>query len=542
MKYKLLLTLILAFALFINLYKLNALPSDFHEDEVLSGYIGRYIIQNGRDTYGNKWPLFYFNKFGDYYIIFPIYLAGLSTYIFGINEFAIRFPAALFGALAIIPIYILAYWIFKNKKIALVAALFTALAPWQWVLARSTTEGIIGSCIFLYGIVLLIYSLQHKVILPLLASAVLFLVGYDIYHPFRIYPPIVLLVFIFLFREVWKNRKYLITYILITLFFFSLSYYISTTVWGRGRFMETSIFSPGSGVSLTIKKFISDEGPNNILIARIFHNKVVGYGREFINQYTTYFSTTFLFISGWEKTRYNIPEQGLLYFTFLGFLFLTVLPIKTKSATIDKRLFIVLLFLLFLAPAPAALTAVESPNVHRALFIIYPLIILSAYGFYKSQFVRYKSIRLSYVLLFFLCLEVIYFWHQYSHHMDLDLYTSLSRNDGQKQVALYAGAETKNYDQIILPAQGAMSWYYLFYNKDFSPSYIGKFRLDARIDYTGKIRYIENSCPSTIVKPADLKGKVLIIDRFDCESNHSFKQTATIRGVNPLLNYKVLAP
>lgn len=189
MKYKLLLTLILAFALFINLYKLNALPSDFHEDEVLSGYIGRYIIQNGRDTYGNKWPLFYFNKFGDYYIIFPIYLAGLSTYIFGINEFAIRFPAALFGALAIIPIYILAYWIFKNKKIALVAALFTALAPWQWVLARSTTEGIIGSCIFLYGIVLLIYSLQHKVILPLLASAVLFLVGYDIYHPFRIYPP-----------------------------------------------------------------------------------------------------------------------------------------------------------------------------------------------------------------------------------------------------------------------------------------------------------------------------------------------------------------
>ena len=60
------LLLIFAIALVLRLYRLGTLPITFHEDELLSGYLGRYILQNGFDLYGNKWPLLYFNKFGDY--------------------------------------------------------------------------------------------------------------------------------------------------------------------------------------------------------------------------------------------------------------------------------------------------------------------------------------------------------------------------------------------------------------------------------------------------------------------------------------------
>ncbi len=547
-RYVILLALIFVFALFIRTYHLNSLPADFHEDEVLSGYIGRFIIQNGKDIYGNKWPLLYFNKFGDYYIILPIYLSGISTYIFGVNAFATRFPATFLGALAVIPMYILALWIFKNKKIALISALFTAVMPWQWVLARSTTEGVEGSTIFLFGLVLLIYSMKKFKIIPLLLSAAVFLIGYDIYHPFRIYPPIVMLVFFFILfdlkklRTEFKNyKKYLITYALVTIFFFGLTAYIGTTVWGKGRFVQTSIFSPVSGVTIKINELIFSEGPNHALAARIFHNKLTGYGREFLTQYLTYFSPVFLFIDGWRNSRYYVPEQGLLYISFLVFLFIGILPIKTKNKLqIDTKLFAMLVFLLFLAPFPAAMTVVESPNVHRSLFMSYPLIILAAYGLYKSFFIKYRRISLSYILVFMLCLEIVYFWHLYANNMDV--YSSLQRNDGQIQIALYAGAQSKNYDRIYLPAQAAMSWYYLFYNKDFSPKYIGRFRPDSRIDHTDNIYYVENSCPSTVLKKTNLKGKVVIIDRFDCQSNPAYKQIGILMGVNILLKYKILIP
>jgi len=536
-----LLLLIFGFALLLRLYKLGTLPSNFHEDEVLSGYIGRYIVQNGRDTYGNLWPFLYFNKFGDYYIILPIYLSGLATYLFGINEFATRFPAALLGALAIIPVFILAFFMFKNKTIALLSAFFSAILPWQIVLARSTTEGIIGSSLFLFGVVGLIYSIKKQNNLLLILTSIIFLITYDIYHPFRLYVPLILLPLLVLFKSHIKKKKYLLTYVGIMILFFALTVYISTTFWGKGRFVQTSILSPVSGVSIKLNELIFSEGQNHRLLARAFHNKVIGYGKEFINQYLTYFSPQFLFVDGWKNSRYYVPEQGLLYLSLLILLFTAILPIKIKQPLkIDKITAGFLFYLLFLAPVPAAITFVESPNVHRSVLLSYIIVIFSAYGFYKLLQVQYKKIPLIYGLIFLLIGEFIFFWHQYTRHMDL--YSSIKRNDGQKQISLYIGEKSKSYDEIILPAEAAMSWYYLFYNKDFSTEYIGRFRLDARIDQTKKIRYIENSCPTNALNGLTFNKKILVVDRFSCTSSDQFKQIDQIIGVNPLMTYRVLVP
>lgn len=535
------LLLVFIFALFLRLYRLGTLPANFHEDEVLSGFIGRYILQNGKDTYGNPWPLLYFNKFGDFYIILPVYLSGLATYIFGINEFAVRLPIALFGALAVFPVFILSYWATRNKTISLISALFTAIVPWQVVLGRSTTEGIIGCTLFLTGIVLFLHSIKKQKISLLVFSSILFLITYDIYHPFRLYTPLIFIPVFLIFKDQMKKTNYVLSYFFAAIFFFVLTLYIGTTFWGKGRFVQTSIFNPISGVSIKINELMFGEGQQQIHIARIFHNKVIMYGREFINQYLSYFSPTFLFVNGWQKSRYYVPEQGLIFLSFLVFLFLAILPIKTKSSLqIDRRYFLFFLFLLFLAPFPAAFTVVESPNVHRALLMSHILVIIASYGFYKGFFLQYKKISLSHILSVFLILEFVYFWHQYSQHMNL--YSSLIRNDGQKKVALYAGEKSKTYDEIILPAEGAMSWYYLFYNRDFSPEYIGGFRLDARIDQTNRIRYIESSCPTNALNNERFAKKILVIDRFNCESNKAFKVIDTITDVNPLMTYKVLAP
>ncbi|MBI3366083.1 glycosyltransferase family 39 protein [Candidatus Roizmanbacteria bacterium] len=361
------LLLVFALALFLRLYRLGTLPANFHEDEVLSGFIGRYILQNGKDIYGNPWPLLYFNKFGDFYIILPVYLSGLATYVFGINEFAVRFPIALFGALAVFPVYLLVYWTTKNKSISLLSALLSAIVPWQLVLGRSTTEGIIGCTLFLTGIVLFLQSIKKQNIPLLVLSSILFFITYDIYHPFRLYTPLIFISTFLIFRNQMKKKKYILSYLFAMIFFFALTLYIGTTFWGKGRFVQTSIFSPISGVSIKINELMFGEGQQQIHIARLFHNKIIMYGREFINQYFSYFSPSLLFVNGWQKSRYYVPEQGLMFLSFLVFLFLAILPIKTKpSFQINKQHFLFLLFLLFLAPFPAAFTVIESPNVHRA--------------------------------------------------------------------------------------------------------------------------------------------------------------------------------
>jgi 4-amino-4-deoxy-L-arabinose transferase-like glycosyltransferase len=538
--YKIWLILIFFLAAFLRLYKLGSLPHTFHEDEVLSGYVGRYIIQNGFDLYGNKWPFWYFNKFGDYYIIGPIYLSGLSTYIFGINEFAVRFPAAFFGALTIFPLFYFVLEIFQNKRIALFSALFLAILPWHLVLSRSTTEGVIGSFFFLSGLCFLLKSLKNSFYRNFFFSFFLFLVGYWIYHPFRVYPFLTLIGFLIIyFSRLKKNKNHLFLLIITLLFFFFFSFYISQTSWGKGRFEQTSIFSVLSGVFIRYNELFAQDGGQNVLITRFFHNKVIGYGREFLNQYFGYLSPNYLFIDGWKKSRYFVPEIGLLYFVFGLLILISLIEIKGFIDKKNQKNLIFFLYLLFISLFPVSLTVVESPNPHRSLFFGILLMIFPALGMEKLEKLRLKLINFRFLILLVLFFEFILFIHNFVRHFDH--FSSLNRNDPQKEVARYVIKKENFYQQIYLPAQAAMSWYYLFYKKDFNPLYSKKFKLDSRIENTGNVFYIGNACPSTLLASQSIPKKSLIIDRYDCQSDKKFREIDKIKGVNLLLEYKVLS-
>lgn len=538
--------LIFLLALFLRIYKLGSIPQTFHEDEVLSGYVGRYIIQNGFDLYGNKWPLWYFNKFGDYYIIGPIYLSGLSTYLFGINEFATRFPHAFFGALAVIPMFYFVLEIFKNKKIALLSSLFLAITPWHVVLSRSTTEGIIGSTLFLISLVFLLKSIKNKNISQLLLAFIFSLSTYWVYHPFRFYAPLTFFISLIIFFKVIKSsKKYSFLLIFFTSFFFILSFYISQTPWGKGRFEQTSIFSEITGINIKLNELIGTDKEKGFSFYFFFHNKLILSFREFLNQYFSHFSLNFLNINGWLKSRWSLPEQGLIYFSFLGLILLGFVHLfKTKTNQSDKYIYFFLFSIFLLSPIPSSLTSIESPNPHRSLFMVIFLVLFSSFGFYYLLKSKNFLKILTCLILFG---EFFYFIHIYFYHADPKVnltpydFQKLLQNDGQKEISLYVIKNLNNYDHIYLPAEAAMSWYYLFYKKDFNPAYSKKFKLDARIDSTGKVFYIENSCPTTIVNPYKIKNKkILIIDKPSCQSDETrWRFLRYIHGVNILLKYKV---
>src|SRR3989338_489602 len=128
MKQYLPLLLILVLAAWLRFYRLTDFPPGLYSDEASYGYNAYSILTTGRDEWGKFLPLT-IQSFGDYKPPMTAYLTIPSIAIFGLNEFAVRFPSAVFGTLTVLLIYLLAQEIHRDA--ALLAALLLAISPWH---------------------------------------------------------------------------------------------------------------------------------------------------------------------------------------------------------------------------------------------------------------------------------------------------------------------------------------------------------------------------------------------------------------------------
>src|SRR3989338_5274337 len=133
------LILILTVAAILRFYQLGANTPSLDWDEVAHGYNAYSILKTARDEYGYKFPLS-FRSFDDYKPPIYTYLVVPSVAIFGLNDFAVRFPSALLGVLTVIFTYLMVLKLFKNKNIALLSSLFLAISPWHLQFSRVAFE------------------------------------------------------------------------------------------------------------------------------------------------------------------------------------------------------------------------------------------------------------------------------------------------------------------------------------------------------------------------------------------------------------------
>src|SRR3989344_5188900 len=96
------LILIILLAAFLRFYNLSKTPPSLYWDEASLGYNAYSILKTARDEHGQFLPITNFAAFGDYKPPGYIYLTVPSIAIFGVNEFAIRFPSAFFGTLTVL--------------------------------------------------------------------------------------------------------------------------------------------------------------------------------------------------------------------------------------------------------------------------------------------------------------------------------------------------------------------------------------------------------------------------------------------------------
>ncbi len=331
------LVLICLLFLVTRLYKISEIPGSVYWDEASIGYNAYSVLTTGRDEWGEFMPL-HFRAFGEFKLPVYIYSVAISESLFGMNVFAVRFPAVIFGLLSIVGLYLVINKITKLKIVALLSSFLFSVTPWFFIFSRTGYEAVSGLAFFIWAIYFLIKSIEEKNYLVL--STILFVGSTYSYNSFRILTPVVLGLGLLYFLV---RKHYGVVF-------------MSALILLASMFPLYKLFKQDSGLS----RLQSVKSTSNIV-------------SNYIKNYSPYY----LFIEGDTNPRSQVPYKSQLYFTDSIFLILGVLYIlKSKN----PKLYLVLCLLL-IAPIPAAITK-ENPHALRSILMSPIFSVISALGIY----------------------------------------------------------------------------------------------------------------------------------------------------------------
>jgi len=462
-----LLFFLILLAAVLRLWNLNKYPAGLNADEAAIGYNTYSLILTGKDEHGVSWPI-HFKSFADYKPGGYFYIVVPFVKILGLNELAVRLPSALLGALAVLGIFILVKELFGRFYLALIAGFFLAVSPWHIHFSRGGWETNAASTFILFGLYLFLKSLKNPKLFPF--SFFLFTFSLYTYHSARVLAPLLGLSLVIFYRkkvfskEVFKN--FLIGGIIAFLILIPLLVDFFGPA-GTARFSGLSIFSDVGPYSLVLSLRGEHKNPND-LVSRLLHNRPVAYSFQFLRNYLSFFDGNFLFVTGDRVERSNSPNMGELYFFDLLFLLAGVYFFLRKKPENWQIPFLWLLF----APLAGALTF-QVPSALRAHNMIFPLIIISAYGFWNILlWLKNKSKLASiplypYIPIFLIILfiwNISYFLHQYFVHYPKTYPAAWEY--GFKELVRYIEPIKDNYSKIYITEKYDQPYIlFLFYLK-----------------------------------------------------------------------------
>jgi len=465
---KICLFLIFVLAIVLRLCRVGEHPT-FISDEASIGYNAYSILETGKDEWGKFLPLS-FKSFGEYKLPLYIYLTVPSIAIFGLNEFAIRFPSVLFGSLTVILVFFLTKEILSKTKssiinhkssISLLAAFLLAISPWHIQVSRMALEANLSLFLTMLGVLLLLKAKTNFKFYYF--SFFLFALTFYTYNSSRIFTPL-FLSFYFLtqrgkikFNDIFRPAVLGLVVILPIIF--------SGFAGSRERLYKVGLFSDPGLVAQINEKRGECLTHQNQTVCVLRYNKPVVYALTFAKNYLSHFSPRFLFSEGAGLSQYSVPGQGMLYFWEIPFIFVG-LGYLFKL----RKEFLFLIFWILLAPLANSLTGTAHPV--RAILMLPIFQIFSAVGIIASIVFFRKRIYFRYIFSGLLALVILvsvggfavkYFLYypqvaNWNWQMGYkNLYQELFRLEG-------------DYEKIYVSKfYGEPHIFYLFYRK-FSPS------------------------------------------------------------------------
>lgn len=426
-----LLFIILLISSALRLWDLGEVPPHLRNDEVSFGYNAYSILQTGKDEHGELLPIL-FKSFGDWKPGIYFYLTVPIVAVFGLNEWAVRLPAALSGIMGIYLLYLLTKILFKTEVIALAAAFSLAISPWHIAFSRGAWDAQVSITLTVAGLIFLIKAVD-KNSKTLLASAGLFGLSLLTSHGAKPIIPLLLLSFFIAYR---KNLSKIPLKILLL----SLLIFLTLTIPILSSFLN------GKNTRISSLLFLNNYQEVNVPII----------ARDLFTNWTSHYSLSSLFIRGDGNPQHTAADFGAFMTIDVLFLFLGLKTLaRQKIVAREVKLF--LLALMILTPLSSALTK-EGVNFERFLMFLLTLNIIIGLGInYLFKKFAWKIILPFYGISFLLFMDA-YFIH------------NPAKNDawqyGYKEIVRFISPIQHRYQKIYFP-QGSDQPYifFLFYQK-----------------------------------------------------------------------------
>lgn len=375
LKSNFLLVLVILVAALLRFYKLSTIPVGFNDDEAAFGYNAYSILKYGFDEWGRYFPFPTFESFGDWKLVFYLYLTVVSQFIFGLSEFATRFPSALFGVFTTVATYFLAKELF-DKRVGIVAALFVTISPWQIVASRNAFESDLLSFFITLGAYFFVKA--TKDIKYLIFSSVAFAICFYVYRSAWFFIPLFLSSQFYFFKKtLLKDKKTIFVNIAIAFVLLLPLLPVVLTFRGQSRFVQESFITGVQRIGITNevnerRGYCTQNLPG--MLCSVIYNKYLFFISSYISNYTknisyeTFFqnSSPTGFQSFMKRSAFHLFELPLI---IAGLIF----AVKTKSSAAK-----VLIPWILLAPVGAAITGIG--NYGRINLMMSAPQILSAFG------------------------------------------------------------------------------------------------------------------------------------------------------------------
>lgn len=436
-------------------------PPSLTWDEAAWGYNSYSLGIDGKDEFGRFLPVDYLESFGDFKPPVYAYLGILPVKIFGLTEFATRFPSAFFGSLTILATYFLIKRIFfksvHSEAYALITAGILAISPWHILLSRAAFEANVATFFIVAGILFFLGGIQGKK-WYFSVSAVFFVLSLYTFNTARIVSPLLVLVLgIVFWRKLFLLKKYtmLVVVIGVVLTLPTVPFLLSPQA--KLRYQEVNIFSDIKVIERVNQHIEND---NKAWWSKIIHNRRFAYGVEYAKHYLDHFTPQFLFIKGDGNPKFSTQVVGQMYLWELPFFVMGILLLFKKR---EGYWWIIPMWLL-LGIIPAA-TARETPHALRIATTIPTFQLFTAYGLMWATILlgRHKKYLVGAVTIIAI-LSLTYFLHNYINHYPYNY--SGEWQYGYRESIRYVNEIGDEYDQIVVTTElGRPYSYYLFYTK-----------------------------------------------------------------------------
>lgn len=443
-----LLILIILLGGFLRFFKLSDYPVQLNHDEVSQIYDTASIVKTGKDIYGNFLPLA-FPSTGEFKVGHYIYISTIPYLLFGDKEFTIRIPAAFFGTLTPLAVFLFINALSRNWNLALLSSTLLAITPSEIFYSRKTFEGEIGLCLIFLGLFCLVNTLNKLKSKNWGFGAAAFLASaMYAYTSYTILVPLIVLMIVIIFKKQIKLFFVVWLVLIIPLIFMTLT---SPNL----RFRAASVFITQDANLGRQLEF--SQGSTKTYIDYIF--------TRFLNQ----FNPSYVFAKGLDLTNQDLIGMGPLHAVQLPLVLMGIIYIiRMRNFSNEKK---ILFGIVILSMIPSAFTF-EQFSPHRSMLSFATLSIISAFGLY---WLNRLSKWIFILTVGFLILNFFYFIQMYTVNFPYE--KSQHMHYPYKQVAQFVHSQRPYFKKIIIdpiygevaPVRSVATHYYLGYYGGYPP-------------------------------------------------------------------------